>query len=113
MKLYGKVTEKNDEGRPFVTKGKEYKVFEEYSDKYVIIDDSGSSNNLSKNPYNSGFYINWFDLTPPTLYCSTPNEDANTLEDIIVELKSINHSLESYKLEVIIDDLVEINKLNK
>ena len=108
MKLYGTVTEESDDGDAFVTKGKEYDVIKEYSDKYVIIDDSGSRNNLRKSVENKAYYGKWFNLIPFSTY-----EDVKLLEDVIVELKSINHSLDSYKLECIIDNLVDINKINK
>ena len=113
MKLYGKVTHKNAYGDPFVTNDKEYEVFKESYSEYSIIDDSECENNLSRDADNEAYYGKWFSLIPPSVHHPTLNEGSVALEDIIVELKSINHSLESYKLEVIIDDLVVMNKLNK
>jgi len=113
MKLYGTVTEKSDDGDAFVTKGKEYEVIRENYSKYVIIDDSDSKNDLSRDADGKAYYGNWFSLIPPSVQYQPAYEGVTTLEDVIVELKSINHSLDLYKLECIIDNLVDINKINK
>ena len=112
MKLYGTVTEKSDDGDEdaFVTKGKEYEVIKESYSEYVIIDDSDFKNALSRDVDGKAYYGNWFSLIPPSVQYQPAYEGVTTLEDVIVELKSINHSLDSYKLECIIDDLVAINK---
>lgn len=61
--LIGTVSVLSENGDPFVTKGKNYKIIHENDYLVEIIDDSTSSNTLSVNPKDDHYLGKWFYLT--------------------------------------------------